>query len=56
MSEERNHNTDTINRGVELMLRRAKSKPSSRGLQVKKTFALFNKVISINFEVTWEGM
>lgn len=56
MSEEKNTNTDTINRGVELMLRRAKIKPSSRGLQVKKTFALFNKVISINFEITWQGM
>jgi hypothetical protein len=43
-----------INKGVELMLRRrAKDNPKSKGLKIKKSFALRNTLFKFKFEFTW---
>ena len=48
---------DSINKGVELMIRRAKRDSPyrmSRGLKINQTFVLFNKQLSFKLEFTWE--
>lgn len=50
-------NEDAINKGVELMIRRAKRDSPyrlSRGLKINQTFVLFNKQLSFKLEFTWE--
>ncbi len=44
-----------INRGIELMLRRAKpSEPKlDRGFGIKKTFTLLKRKFYFNFELRW---
>ena len=46
-----------INKGIELMLRRAKKdievKPS-KGFGIKKTFSLLKRKVYFNFELRWE--
>ena len=46
-----------INRGIELMLRRAKPKitePTRKGLLINKTFTLLKRKVYFNFELRWE--
>jgi len=50
---------DAINKGVELMIRRAKRDSPykmSRGLKINQTFVLFNKQLSFKLEFTWEDV
>ena len=46
-----------INKGIELMLRRAKKdtdeKPS-KGFGIKKTFSFLKRIVYFNFEIRWE--
>ena len=46
-----------INKGIELMLRRAKenveTKPS-KGFGIKKTFSFLKRTVHFNFELRWE--
>ncbi len=56
MNTPRKNSTETtINKGVELMLRRA-SKKNSKGLKILQTFVLFKKLFSIRIEFTWEDV
>ena len=47
----------SINKGIELMLRRAKKdtdvKPS-KGFVIKKTFSFLKRTVHFNFELRWE--
>jgi hypothetical protein len=48
-----------INKGVELMLRRAdkkvkKPEPKNKGFSIKKTFSLLKRKFHLNFELRWE--
>ena len=46
-----------INKGMELMLRRAKPKtyePTRKGILVKKVFTLLKRKVYFNFELRWE--
>ena len=46
-----------INKGIELMLRRAKKEPEakpSKGFGIKKTFSFFKRKVYFNFELRWE--
>ena len=45
-----------INRGIELMLRRAKKKESEpeKGLHIKKVFSLLKRKVYFNFELRWD--
>ena len=47
-----------INKGIELMLRRAKKdtevKPS-KGFGIKKTFSFLKRTVHFNFELRWEN-
>ena len=45
-----------INRGIELMLRRAKPKEqkSKKGLHIKKVFSLLKRKVYFNFELRWD--
>jgi len=45
-----------INRGIELMLRRAKPKEqkSKKGLHINKVFSLLKRKVYFNFELRWE--
>ena len=46
-----------INKGIELMLRRAKPKsiePTRKGLLVNKVFILLKRKVYFNFELRWE--
>ena len=48
-----------INKGVELMLRRAdkkvpKPEPKKKGFHIKKTFSLLKRKFYFNFELRWE--
>ena len=48
----------SINKGIELMLRRAKKetdKKPSRGFLIKKTFSLLKRKVYFNFELRWEN-
>ena len=57
MNTPRKNSTETtINKGVELMLRRATKKKSSKGLKILQTFVLLKKVFSIRIEFTWEDV
>ena len=57
MNTPRKNSTETtINKGVELMLRRATKKKSSKGLKILKTFVLLKKLFSIRIEFTWEDV
>ena len=49
---------DSINNGVELMIRRAvKDSPyKGRGLKLKQTFFFFKKIFSFRLEFTWEDV
>ena len=42
-----------INKGVELMLRRANKEPKTTGLKINKSFTLQNKQFVLKFEFTW---
>ena len=56
MNTPRKNSTETtINKGVELMLRRA-SKKKSNGLKILQTFVLLKKLFSIRIEFTWEDV
>lgn len=57
MNTPRKNSTETtINKGVELMLRRATKKKSSKGLKILQTFVLFKKLFTIRIEFTWEDV
>ena len=57
MNTPRKNSTETtINKGVELMLRRAIKKKSSKGLKILQTFVLLKKLFSIRIEFTWEDV
>ena len=45
-----------INKGIELMLRRAKDKDAkpSKGFGIKKTFSFLKRTVHFNFELRWE--
>ena len=45
-----------INRGIELMLRRAKKKDPEpkKGLRINKVFTLLKRKVYLNFELRWE--
>tara|TARA_B100001250_G_scaffold121457_1_gene103062 strand:- start:10 stop:186 length:177 start_codon:yes stop_codon:yes gene_type:complete len=47
----------SINKGIELMLRRAKKdtdeKPT-KGFAIKKTFSFLKRTVHFNFELRWE--
>ena len=46
-----------INRGIELMLRRAKPKfiePTRKGLLINKAFTFLKRKVYFNFELRWE--
>ena len=56
MNTPRKNSTETtINKGVELMLRRV-SKKNSNGLKILQTFVLLKKLFSIRIEFTWENV
>ena len=56
MNTPRKNSTETtINKGVELMLRRA-SRKNSKGLKILQTFVLLKKLFSIRIEFTWENV
>ena len=56
MNTPRKNSTETtINKGVELMLRRS-SKKNSKGLKILQTFVLLKKLFSIRIEFTWEDV
>ena len=57
MNTPRKNSTETtINKGVELMLRRASKKNISKGLKIKQTFVLLKKLFTIRIEFTWENV
>jgi hypothetical protein len=57
MNTPRKNSTETtINKGVELMLRRATKKKTSKGLKILQTFVLLKKLFSIRIEFTWEDV
>ena len=46
-----------INKGMELMLRRAKQKPDEptrKGILVNKVYTLLRRKVYFNFELRWE--
>ena len=46
-----------INKGMEIMLRRAKPKtyePTLKGILVKKVFTLLKRKVYFNFELRWD--
>ena len=46
-----------INKGIELMLRRAKKDPEAKpikGFEIKKTFSFLKRKVYFNFELRWE--
>jgi len=46
-----------INKGIELMLRRAKPKsiePTRKGILINKVFILLKRKVYFNFELRWE--
>jgi hypothetical protein len=46
-----------INKGIELMLRRAKPKsiePTRKGLLINKVFILLKRKVYFNFELRWQ--
>jgi len=45
-----------INKGIELMLRRAKPKEqkSNKGLHINKVFSLLKRKVYFNFELRWD--
>ena len=47
-----------INKGIELMLRRAKKETDekpSKGFLIKKTFSFLKRKVYFNFELRWEN-
>ena len=47
----------SINKGIELMLRRAKKETDekpSKGFIIKKTFSFLKRKVHFNFELRWE--
>ncbi len=47
----------TINKGIELMLRRAKediNEEPKKGFNITKTFSLLKRTVHFNFELKWE--
>ena len=46
----------SINKGIELMLRRAKEKDvkPSKGFEIQKEFSLLKRKFYFNFELRWE--
>ena len=47
-----------INKGIELMLRRAKKETDekpSKGFGLKKTFSFLKRKVYFNFELRWEN-
>lgn len=56
MNTPRKNSTETtINKGVELMLRRA-SRKNSKGLKILQTFNLLKKLFTIRIEFTWDDV
>ena len=49
-------NETPINKGVELMLRRAAKEPKKYGLQMLKEFTLHRKQFLFKFEFTWRDL
>jgi len=48
----------SINKGIELMLRRAKKETDekpSKGFLIKKTFSFLKRKVYFNFELRWEN-
>jgi hypothetical protein len=45
-----------INKGVELMLRRAKTGPEKHGLKLYKQFSLLKKQFFFKFEFAWRDL
>ena len=46
-----------INKGIELMLRRAKKDQEPipvKGFEIKNTFSFFKRKVHFNFELKWE--
>ena len=46
-----------INKGIELMLRRAKPKsiePTRKGILINKVFTLLKRKVYFNFELRWQ--
>ena len=46
-----------INKGIELMLRRARPKinePTRKGILINKVFTLLKRKVYFNFELRWE--
>ena len=46
----------SINKGIEIMLRRDKDKDAkpSKGFGIKKTFSFLKRTVHFNFELRWE--
>jgi hypothetical protein len=51
-----NNDEITINKGVELMLRRAEKEPKTFGLKINKSFSLRKKQFSFKFEFVWRDL
>ena len=47
----------SINKGIELMLRRAKediNEEPKKGFNITKTFSILKRIVYFNFELKWE--
>ena len=47
----------SINKGIELMLRRAKEdthEEPKKGFNITKTFSILKRIVYFNFELKWE--
>jgi hypothetical protein len=51
-----NDDKTPINKGVELMLRRATKEPKTHGLKLLKQFSLLKKQFLFKFELTWRDL
>ena len=51
-----NTNKMSINKGVELMLRRVVREPKTFGLKINKSFSLRNKQFFFKFEFVWRDL
>ena len=50
------NNETPINKGVELMLRRATKEPETHGLKLIKQFSLLQKQFFFKFEFNWRDL
>lgn len=51
-----NEEKNSINKGVELMLRRVTPEPKTNGLKITKSFTLKNKQFFFKFEFSWGNL